>query len=99
MTFYSWDEIDSVVDKFLGVRAQVLPFKRREGFQSDLRRFIEWRRQYQKALRDYENQVANTKRGASYLSQPYVNKLKPPSPWYRYTPPMVVTLVKEEDYV
>lgn len=99
MTFYSWDEIDSVIDKFLGVKAKVLPVKRREGFEPDLKRFIQWRKQYQRALLEYDNQVANTKRGASYLSKPYVNKLRPPNPWYRYVPPMVVTLVREEDYV
>jgi len=37
MTFYSWDEIDSVIDKFLGVKAKVLPFKLREGFEPDLK--------------------------------------------------------------
>jgi hypothetical protein len=72
MTFYSWDEIDSVIDKFLGVKAKVLPFKLREGFEPDLKRFIQWRKQYQRALLEYNNQ---------------------------YVPPMVVTLVREEDYV
>jgi hypothetical protein len=92
------DEIDSVLQSLLG-GAQVLQFKRRDGFEPDWSQYLDWCKQHKKALNEYKYRVKNTNRGLAYLDtgKGVVNTIKPPFPWYRYRKPMVVTIVRDSD--